>query len=494
MLIAFAFILVCSSPSDAATQDENALDSPDALDQTVDHLSVYYANLADGELAELRAPGSIKFSGMPEVALLKNENVRTDLELIPQQCTDLDRLFAILEKSALSLYDYRLREEPAARQFLRNAADVLLPHQQKRLRQLFNRYSVDHLGLPENLIQQRLGYLLKVTPEQRKEIKKVKLEVGSQLRQNSQKLRRDIIDQMLDVFDSSQKKKFDTLSQGFVDLRLPPLEILAWQLEHPDAYRDVLADRIFSQYRGFTIQPYYYLDVDQTFRLFAMNHSDKYDSLAPELRAKVDEDADTECIPRLVFTLHKIEIATALQLNDEQFLRFSDCTSQFSKFHENWNQKLANYDVALAKLGKNPLYNQYVAEQKQLVKGMLNVVETTLSYEQKDGLELLSKRLELIRGGLLHSLIYGELRKDLDFTNNQRIEIVEVGEKCLKKIQRQSLAWEKEAHERLFKVLNPEQVEKIEELLGPPLEHDRANIDVLITQFLLSERIALQSK
>ena len=303
------------------------------------------------------------------------------------------------------------------------------------------------------------------------------------------------MDQMLDVLTPAQRKQFDVFSQGFVESRLPPLEILAWQLEHPDEFRDVLADRLFPQYRGFHIKPFFQLDVDGKFLRRQMDHWERYASLDPELRAKTDKQAETVLIPDIIFTLQEDPIAIALQLTEEQRTILADLKTRHEKFYSDWNEewKKVGYDLKSPKTSKDPEYRAYEAQQLQLMKSMWEIVKTSLSEEQSAGLELLSKRLELIRGGLLHSLIYGELRKDLDFTNNQRIEIVDVGEKCLKKIQRQSLAWEKEAHEQLFKVLNPEQVEKIEELLGSPLERDRANIDVLIAQFLLSEKIALQT-
>ncbi len=154
--------------------------------------------------------------------LLRNDDIRKELELVDDQIDEIRKAtegrrpdfrelfsgFRELSEEQRSERFAEIREKMAARQkeLDKTIADVLLPHQSRRLRQIQVQASMrgDAAG---SLTRGALAEELKITDEQKEKLAKAREEAEKELREKIEKARKEAEQKILSVLSPGQQAK-----------------------------------------------------------------------------------------------------------------------------------------------------------------------------------------------------------------------------------------------------------------------------------------------
>jgi hypothetical protein len=170
------------------------------------------------------------------VGALFNKQVQGELELVDEQKQEMKQILASLRKKqeelGAELAEFKnsgaSKEEVAARhqdlvaafavnknETMAEAMDVLLPHQQKRLRQaavqVMMRESAKTKRVPTGVLVPEIREYLEIDDDQAVRIKKKATELQKQLAEKIKKLTEQAQGELLDELTESQKSKYKDL-------------------------------------------------------------------------------------------------------------------------------------------------------------------------------------------------------------------------------------------------------------------------------------------
>lgn len=184
---------------------------------------------------QVMAAPAINFSApgaMPDsFGLLGEERIRGELGLADDQWSDIQRIQKDFEKRMQEATQSLMeggRFDPARAKEMRSAlesvrtemkgrlADVLLPHQQKRLEQLGRHVFMSSNDLDEALMDGPLAEELGVTEEQKKRLRERYTEIQAETDEAIRKIRREAREKLLKELTGSQREKLaDLLGDDF---------------------------------------------------------------------------------------------------------------------------------------------------------------------------------------------------------------------------------------------------------------------------------------
>jgi len=174
--------------------------------------------------------------GMPgaqpdSYGLLSDERIRGELGLAEDQWADIQKIqqdFSKRMQEASQNLMVNGRFDPSRAKEMRGAmesvrtemtgrlAEVLLPHQQKRLEQLGRHVHMSSLDLDEALIDGPLAEELELTDEQKKRLQERHAEIQAETDEAIRKIRREAREKLLKELTGSQREKLaDLLGEDF---------------------------------------------------------------------------------------------------------------------------------------------------------------------------------------------------------------------------------------------------------------------------------------
>lgn len=181
----------------------------------------------------MAAPSMIGMPGsMPDsFGLLGDERIRGELGLADDQWSDIQRIQKDFEKRMQEATQTLMeggRFDPSRAKEMRGVlesvrtemkgrlADVLLPHQQKRLEQLGRHVYMSNNDLDEALMDGPLAEELGVTEEQKKRLRERYTEIQAETEEAIRKIRREAREKLLKELTGSQREKLaDLLGDDF---------------------------------------------------------------------------------------------------------------------------------------------------------------------------------------------------------------------------------------------------------------------------------------
>ena len=142
-------------------------------------------------------PGGRGFGGMmaSPMMILRNEQMQKELEIVDDQLKELEAIGEDMRDSFQGLRDMSQEERDTKfreinKKFEERINEVLLPHQQKRLKQITTQFSSrGRDGIAGSLTDGDLAKDLKITDEQKAKLKEVGEEARKEMDEKTRKIR-----------------------------------------------------------------------------------------------------------------------------------------------------------------------------------------------------------------------------------------------------------------------------------------------------------------
>lgn len=155
--------------------------------------------------------------GMGSMMILRNEQIQKELEIVDDQLQELEAIGEEMRDSFQGFREMsederadRMREITA--DFEKRVNEVLLPHQQKRLKQITSQFQTrGREGVAGALTEGNLADELKITDEQREKLRKVGEEARAEMEEKTRKLREEMELKILDVLTDEQRRQYKEL-------------------------------------------------------------------------------------------------------------------------------------------------------------------------------------------------------------------------------------------------------------------------------------------
>lgn len=175
-------------------------------------------------------------------ALLQDENVKKELDLVDEQVSKITSLQEKLQEDLRSQFtggdfggfgdlsederNARIAEMRARSQKVTDAAqkqldEILLPQQRERLKQIVVQQQLRRQGTSDALSEGELAEQLGITEDQKQKLADKQREVEAALREKMEKLRQEAQDEVLSVLSESQKSKLKQMTGAPITLSPP---------------------------------------------------------------------------------------------------------------------------------------------------------------------------------------------------------------------------------------------------------------------------------
>lgn len=438
--------------------------------------------LSDGQF-EVQNFGVVAWNNQEEVLLLLTHNsIRAELELLPEQQTELDALVARTRQSMAELTKGvsfgnpppglpEVLAQEAAR-FQSALEEIFLPHQRVAMRQLMTRLTIRRMGLLHELFQGDLGKQLGVPLERANDILREGREIADRFRPSVDELRREYFQRFMALLSERQRQEISPLGPEFMECRLPPLEAISWQLQNADELHRRSKEWPDLPYRGLSIPVLFKVDLDGQLVLFNPELSDE------QLRRMAADGRHFHADTILVSLKNESWLAKELQLSDGQLAIYDELLTQMKEAHDQMHTRMASLPDAEKALAARAMDE----ERNRVGDEVLAVLKRTLDPRQAQALEHIAEVAEVVRGGMRYALIYGQLGKRLAITPAQRDAIVRESEALANEIRQQAQTIENEVLDAVRQALGPEAREKLDDLMGPELKTIPGNIGLLLEQ------------
>ncbi len=155
--------------------------------------------------------------------ILNDSNVRRDLELLDEQFEEISRIRKDFSNQ-ISKLKKEIKQNPDRAKDLSisikkirdkqkdEIKNVLLPHQQERLKQVQNQMQLENLGTSTALQQGEFAKELKITPEQKKELAELQKDLQKEIQEKLKQLKDKAKKKMLESLTPEQRLKFNQMT------------------------------------------------------------------------------------------------------------------------------------------------------------------------------------------------------------------------------------------------------------------------------------------
>ncbi len=152
--------------------------------------------------------------------LLRSEQVQKALEIVDDQVEQIDEIGNEMRDAMRDAFQNFRDMSDEERQkkmtelnedFQAKVDEILLPHQQKRLKQIALQQRTRGMNGIAGALDGDLAKELKITSAQKEEMQKVAEEARKEMEEKIVQLRKDMEDKVLSVLDSDQREKFQEL-------------------------------------------------------------------------------------------------------------------------------------------------------------------------------------------------------------------------------------------------------------------------------------------
>ncbi len=146
--------------------------------------------------------------------IMRSEQIQKELEIVDDQLKELEAIGEDMRESFQGFRDMSQEDRDAKmrdinKQFEERLNEVLLPHQQKRLKQISAQFSSrGPNGFAGSLTEGNLADELKITDEQKAKLKTVGEEARADMDAKTKKIRAEMEEKILAVLTEEQRKQY----------------------------------------------------------------------------------------------------------------------------------------------------------------------------------------------------------------------------------------------------------------------------------------------
>ncbi|MBX3417133.1 MAG: hypothetical protein KF851_05980 [Pirellulaceae bacterium] len=459
-------------------------------------ITFLYPQLTDGKFGVNHYGVVYPTPSTEQVLFLKNSVIQEELELSPTQIRRLERVldeYLELESAILAIVNVGRQAELSAenqeklKSLVEELAEkfdtLLLPHQQSRLRELIVRCSIRRDGMVNFLYGDRMAGIkeFEFTIEQLGDIFQLNTKIGVEYAEKVQALKKEYLDAMEAALPKHAQDAYAKTYQEFLRQRVPPLDLIAWQLENRETLMEVRenAQAGPQDYIGFFQSTSFTVSAAGRLHYGFENHS-------PSTRNRVSRTKkflSSNFFRQLSSTT--LALGNELDLSDHQV---AEITSMQEELDELSSQHVDRRTL-MRQDGESDeaiiaFNNQFEVVQNRMAEEALVKLDSMLTPIQKEALKLMAEGAEFIYCGFPFALEFGNAGKRLKLTAAERDAIRAEAEKFMERIKEETREWEQEILDRFLDVMNEKQQEKLKKLLGDPLQHTGCDIEILITTLL----------
>jgi hypothetical protein len=487
------FFAICAAVFFALDADRNLKAQEDWSAKSQKKLAFYSIRLSDGRF-DVHSVGLAGYNDHgDEINFLEHPGIQEELELTAQQAKKLNELIGVFKERIRSVkklaparygepsqeFSQALQEE--VKKVQSDLEALLLPHQQQRIKELTVRFAIRRDGIRQTLGSPKVSELLNVSLDQRNQLLSRARELTQKLEGKTKGLRTEFLKKMESSLSGESHQIFESNYKAFIEQRFPALDAVVWQASNVDILHKRLVDDSAEgeNYFGLFIRPVF--SMDAAGRLVGETSTKGY---SKEYLKKLG----AESVPvhkffrylSLMNSLRSSEVFEGLDLTPDQ-------SEQLEQLHLAYQKQ---EDVLMERRGELDAQGKYSDEVQKLEMeerakaGEMGLAEIDkiLLPAQTEALNLISEGAEFIFGGFSYAIEYGNAGKRLKVSADDKKKIREVANEFCKKVNEETKDWEQEAIDRLLEVLNEEQREKFNALIGPPLKYTGCNIDLFIAQ------------
>ncbi len=433
-------------------------------------------SIAHVNISSTAASGSIEY-----LPFLRNADIQLELELTDAQKSELDKLSSSINETETEIDELKKRDDSEGsnvrtairehqavieKMLTEGLNDFLLPHQERRLVELRNRFEIRRVGLYSALMQENVSTVLNVTPEQKKQLGEIASKLHGELTSESKQLKDEFINAMLDCLTEFQRQKLNEATSELQFYRNVFLELMILQSETDEF--DSLGPETELKHAALVIPFEYAIEHDGSF-------------LRSQNKRQSDSPAYTVA-SSLQQALSESELQTLLELSDNQLALLDE----LGREQEDWGEEMTkriNEDL-VNNSGENVKQISRSAFQfrEQLSVDQIDRIETSLLPFQAAILDRVVNNIKLVRSGLLYSLTHDSLGEELEISESQKRKMADQAGAVARKIRKRGVEIERLVETKLNEALDRQQREKLESWLGAPIQHGDANFDLTILQ------------
>jgi hypothetical protein len=294
-------------------------------------------------------------------------------------------------------------------------------------------------------------------------------------------LRDKTLHKLRDVLTKEQQQTLDGWSLGFLESRLPSLDLLVWQMKNLEFFAETIADERLPKMRGFFIGGIFFLDYDGNLE------SEPFIGRPIDLKAKVSarelKVREAYINQQVFLSLHRIitdeSLSKEIQSTSEQIELAKSLVDRFAIFESHWHETI--YPILSSRdQDRSEVYAEYQRLKAELIADSTRDLENILMPHQTKLLETMSLLIEVLKAGYPGAFVSGGTGKALKLTVDQKNAIEEICQKSISEIESQTRKWENEIFSRLNDTLSKERREGLKFLIECPISHGHVNIYLLL--------------
>lgn len=460
------------------------------------NVTILHLRLADGKFEPTHMGLKYPTPSTEQVLFLKNSVIQEELELSPTQIRQLEKVlsdYVVLEGEILALVsqgnvaelsgDSKAKLQNLIEELGEKFSGLLLPHQQTRLGELIVRCVIRRDGMIHFLFGPRMERIkeFEFTNEQVSEIFRLNTKIGEEYAEKVQALKNEYLDAMEAALPKHAQDAYAKTYQEFLRQRVPPLDLVAWQLENREKMRELLehTQKGPQDYSGFFRSSGFSINVAGRLQL-------GLESTTPpskERESQLLTVSPNDFLGQLSSTILSLE--NELDLTDQQVGGISAMLAQRSEFvdqHLSERARLGEQGASAEEI--KALKKQFEDAQNRMAEEALVKLDSMLTPIQKEALTLMAEGAEFIYCGFPFALEFGNAGKRLKLTAAERDAIRAEAEKFMERIKEETREWEQEILDRFLEVMNEKQQEKLKKMLGDPLQHTGCDMEIFITTLL----------
>jgi hypothetical protein len=405
-------------------------------------------------------------SRLTEIGLLNSKNIQDELELDARQ---KNRMSAELDRLK--------RREPVSHS---ETILVLDQKQCKRYFEILTRYRLRAYGVQEFFGLPTVMDEFQLSSSDVKAIEDLLPGLQKKYEAKQIKLRDKILKEITEILDDRQRAELGAISNGVLEARIPPLELLVWQLKHIDLFEETVADSSSPDYRGLCVAPVFGFDIDGTFAHLSIFPFTFFKSLSVEDKKKADREGPQEIFHSLRAVFDNPAFVDEMQLTGDQLAEIKRIGEEHDASHEESSSTLKGRDTKLWDSGLDPVFNQHLKLLDELYESGRKRFEAILLPHQKKTLVLISAMRESLKAGLPAALVYGQMGKLLKITRSQKSELLELCKVSLATIETETRAWEEEILRKIAETIGEESRSLLRTALAKQPEFGSVNISKLL--------------
>ncbi len=459
-------------------------------------IAFYSLRLADGKFEMFQfSIGNIDDTDN-EINFLENDVARAELDMTVAQTADLDdvlKRFKAQRRELIVLVnendrkitsELNLQIQKVVESFRHDLKRIFLANQIERFQQLQFRYLVRQLGIRQTIAIPKVSEHLNISETDQRQLFEVSLKSAVEYEDIVKSHKAKYFEAMTESLDPPSKEIFDSVFREFVEQRLPPLDVILWQIENADELHRHFEESGNSgkEFSGLFLPNKYVVDI--TGRFVGETSTSGLSKASVAKRMRVEQLlCDYAYCKSLLFYLTDSALAAGLDLTNEQLAGIEQLSGNDREFHQALLQRRTDSGLpGYSGDESTESAQREIREMKSFAAKTLGQLDQILTQHQKESLGRLAEGAEFVLGGFNYAVEFGNAGKRLKLSAKEIERIRKAGRAFSIELKQTSEKIEQEIMEKIFAVLNDEQRKKLDSLMGQPLEYSSCNLELLLVQ------------